>query len=101
MCVKIIQFNSGNQFFQELKFGSNSILFSKQSLSALPANQVTRRALLVNLRMVAKNEFFTAALISPQMLREPLRSTLNVISDVARYGQTATLLVGYSNYGRV
>ena len=50
---------------------------------ALPANQGTRRALLVNFRMVAKNEFFTAALIPPQMLREPLRSTPNVISDVA------------------
>ena len=61
---------------------------------ALPANQGTRMALLVNFLMVAKNEFFTAALIPPQMLREPLRSTPNVISDVAEASVVIDLCSG-------
>ena len=48
-----------------------------------PANQGSRRALLVNFRMVAKIEFTTAMLIIHQMLLEAPGSTPNIMYDVA------------------
>ena len=48
-----------------------------------PANQGSRRALLVNLRMVAKIEIMTAMLIIHQMLLEAPGSTPNIMYDVA------------------
>ena len=48
-----------------------------------PANQGTRRALLVNFSMVAKIELTTAMLIIHQMLLEAPGSTPNIMYDVA------------------